>query len=157
VLELAQSNAAAGSCLAEPDALSGLAPPPNAYLCWIAPDEAMLLGPPESAEALLRAGLDAVSADDDAVVLDVSDGWSCWTLSGAGAPDLLSQLSELEIGGDGYLQGDVARVPVRLVAFAERVHLLVPAMWEEHLRSRLRGAGADLDLRLSPDAPWSLG
>ena len=29
-------------------------------------------------------------------------------------------------------------------------------VWEEHLRSRIRAAAAGLDLRVSPEADWSL-
>jgi hypothetical protein len=116
----------------------------------------MLVGTPGATDELQRSAREAMTEDDDAVVVDVSDGWSAWTLAGDGVGDVLSRLSELEHSGDGYLQGDVAHVPVRLIAHAERLHLLVPAMWEEHLRSRIRAGAVGLDLRVSPAADWSL-
>ena len=117
----------------------------------------MLGGAPDAAPNLEGAARDAIAAHDgDAIVLDVSDGSSAWTLAGAGRTDVLQRLSELQLNEDGYLEGDVAHVPVRLIAIGDRLHLLVPAMWEEHLRSRIRAAAAGLDLRVSPEADWSL-
>ncbi|HEY2803731.1 MAG TPA: hypothetical protein VGJ67_07405 [Actinomycetota bacterium] len=156
MLELVPTRVCVISCLASDEALVELHPPEGAYLCWVADDELMLVGKAEVSDELQRLAGEAVTGDDDAVVLDVSDGWSAWTLSGAGTDDVLERLSELKHSGDGYLQGDVAHVPARLIAHAERLHLLVPAMWEEHLRSRIHNAAAGLDLRVSPEADWSL-
>ena len=156
MLELIPTRVCVISCLASHEALTELSPPDGAYLCWIADDEVMLIGKPDASEGLQHSAREALTHDGDAVLLDVSDGWSAWTLAGDGTDDVLARLSELEHSGDGYLQGDVAHVPVRLIAHAERLHLLVSAMWEEHLRSRIRAAASDLDLRVSPAADWSL-
>ena len=155
MLELTPTRVGVISCLASHEALAEIDPPDGSYLCWVADDEVMLVGALKWI-ALEEAARAARRHDDDAVILDVSDGWSAWTLAGDGADDVLARLSELEHSGDGYLQGDVAHVPVRLIAHAERLHLLVPAMWEEHLRSRIRAAAVGLDLRVSPAAQWSL-
>lgn len=156
MLELIPSRVGVISCLASPEALQELETPAGAYLCWVADDEVMLVGEPDAASELEGAARGGRSSDDDAVILDVSDGWSAFTLSGPGTDDVLQRLSELHLSGDGYVQGDVAHVPVRLISMGERLHLLVPSMWEEHLRSRIRAAAADLDLRVSPEADWSL-
>jgi len=157
VLELALTRVSVVSCLASAEALAELDPPADGYLCWAAEDEVMLVGGPDAAGDVIGAAREELSGrDDDALVVDVSDGWSAWTLSGAGADDVLERLSELTHSGDGYLQGDVAHVPVRVIALGERLHLLVPAMWEEHLRSRIRNAATGLDLRVSPETDWSL-
>ena len=155
MLELTPTRVSVISCLASDEALTEIDAPEDAYLCWVADDEVMLVGKPSAAD-LMSAAREASKADNDAVVLDVSDGWSAWTLAGDGVDDVLARLSELDQSGDGYLQGDVAHVPVRLIAHAQRLHLLVPAMWEEHLRSRIRAAAVGLDLRVSPAADWSL-
>jgi hypothetical protein len=157
VLELTSSRVSVVSCLASADALAEVDTPADGYLCWVAEDEVMLVGSPDAAGDVIAAAREELSGrDDDALVVDVSDGWSAWTLSGAGAHDVLSRLSEVEVAGDGYLQGDVAHVPVRVIALGARLHLLVPAMWEEHLRSRIRNAAAGFDLRVSPETDWSL-
>jgi hypothetical protein len=155
VLELIPTRVSVISCLASHEALVNVEAPDSAYLCWVADDEVMLVGTPLWT-ALPKAAREALAHDDDAVILDVSDGWSAWTLAGDGAHEVLHRLSELHLTGDGYAQGDVAHVPVRLIVHAERLHFLVPGMWEEHLRSRIRAAARDLDLRVSPSADWSL-
>ena len=157
MLELTPTRVSVVSCLASPEALAELdTPEGGGYLCWVAEDEVMLVGAPGAADDLRGAARGAIQADDDALVLDVSDGWSAWTLSGPGTDDVLERLSELKHSGGGYFQGDVAHVPVRFIALGERLHLLVPSMWEEHLCSRIRAAAAGLDLRVSPGKDWSL-
>jgi sarcosine oxidase gamma subunit len=157
VLELIPTRASVVSCLASPEALAELSPPDGAYVCWVASDEAMLVGPPGDGTRLVGGARRAVAGPDaDAVVLDVSDGWTLWTLTGAGAREAFLRLSDVELDAEGYVQGDVARVPVRVIALGERLHLLVPATWEEHLRDRIHAQAADLDLRTSPAADWSL-
>jgi hypothetical protein len=144
VLELIPTRASVISCFASSDGLARLSPPEGAYLCWVAADEAMLVGPPSLGAEIVRTLTGAArSRDDDAVVLDVSDGWTTWTLAGEDAREVFTRLSELELDGDGYVQGDVARVPVRVIAAEDRLHLLVPAMWEEHLRDRIRSHASD--------------
>jgi sarcosine oxidase gamma subunit family protein len=157
VLELIPTRASVVSSFATTDALAELSPPAGTYLCWIAADEAMLVGPPGEGTRRVWAVRDAVrNRDEDAVVLDVSDGWTLWTLAGGGAREAFLRLSDVELEAEGYVQGDVARVPVRVIALGERLHLLVPAMWEEHLRDRIRAAASDLDLRTSPATDWGL-
>jgi hypothetical protein len=157
VLELIPARASVVSCFASAEALAELSPPEGTYLCWVASDEAMLVGPPRDGARLVGAARDtAGSRDEDAVVLDVSDGWTLWTLAGGGAREAFLRLSDVELEAEGYVQGDVARVPVRVIALGERLHLLVPAMWEEHLRDRIRAAASDLGLRTSPATDWGL-
>jgi hypothetical protein len=157
VLELIPSRVSAISCLASAEALGELAAPAGTYLCWIADDEVMLIAEPDAAQELAKEVRRVLSGvDNDAVVVDVSDGWSAFTLAGDGARDVLQHVSELQLSGDGYVQGDVAHVPVRLIALGTRLHLLVPAMWEEHLRARIRNAAARFDLRIEPAADWGL-
>ncbi|MDP9296650.1 MAG: hypothetical protein M3O88_08175, partial [Actinomycetota bacterium] len=134
-----------------------LSPPGGTYLCWVGSDEAMVVGDPAAADEILRSARDTAGAhDEDAIVLDVSDGWALWTLAGPDARETFSRLSDVELDAEGYVQGDVARVPVRVIALGERLHLLVPAMWEEHLRDRIRSNAVDLTLRELSAATWRL-
>jgi len=71
-------------------------------------------------------------------VLDATDGWAAWTLAGPDARAAFAYLSALHLPeGDGATQGEVARVPAKIVTRGDAVHLLVPAMWEAHLRERV--------------------
>ncbi|MBI3648871.1 MAG: hypothetical protein HY240_09010 [Actinobacteria bacterium] len=151
MLELAATEAVVVVCAADEaatDAAIGAADAAiGAFACRTAPDEALLVGPPGAARGLVAAATErAVAADPDAVVLDATDGWAVWTLEGDGVPAAFSRLSALRLPAEGFVQGDVARVPVKLVARPGRLHLLVPAMWREHLREQILDRCGDLGL-----------
>ena len=119
---------------AEPAALDAV----DAYR--IAPDEAMVLGEPDAAPS--------VSIDDPAaVVLDVTDGWTVLTLTGDRVRDAFARLSALRLPDEGFVQGDVSRVPARVLVEPERLRILVPSMWGDHLRSRILARCASLGIR----------
>lgn len=105
----------------------------EAAACRVAPGEVMLVG--ETGQK----GLDAIrAADPDAVVEGVSDGWACWILEGHDARDAFARLSELALPDEGFVQGEVTRVAVRVLVRGDRLMLLVPAMWSDHLHRRIR-------------------
>ncbi len=110
---------------------------PEAYR--IAPDEVMVIGePPVELETSVR------QIDPDALVLDVSDGWSLLELGGPDAREAFARISELELPGRGFIQGEVTGVGVRVLAEGDRLRLLVPAMWTDHVRERIRADAAEL-------------
>jgi hypothetical protein len=158
VLELARTNASVITCMGTGDAVEAGVALGRAYAVRIAPDEVMLLDAPERATALHAETTEAIGAiDPDALVVDASDGWATWTLRGD-VEDLdraMARLTALELPGDGQLQGDVARVPVKLVVAPGCVHLLVPSVWEAYLRERILARCASLQIteRAEP-APW---
>ncbi len=121
-----------------------------------APDEALVLGAPRSgAELATTLGERARAVDDDAVALDATDGWAAWTLSGADARAAFAHLSALRLPeGDGATQGEVARVPAKVLARGDRLTLLVPAMWEAHLRERVLADCASLGVTEAAGGAW---
>jgi hypothetical protein len=108
----------------------------------IAPDECLFVCEPAVADDVVREVRDRIAAlDDDALVLDVSDGWAGARLLGddpARAFSYVSQLDAPTADGDGFVQGHVAHVSAKVVADDEGLTILVPAYWGEHLRERLR-------------------
>ena len=140
---------------AEAAALDSLAPA-GATRCRVAPDEVMFIREEGAGQALLRDAQAVTAGDGDAVIVDGTDGWAVWTLSGGGVPDALQRLSHLELDTnvDGFAQGDVAHVPVRLVLDHGRVHLLVAAMWEDYLRQGIMSRCADLGVSAGADKVW---
>jgi hypothetical protein len=88
------------------------------------------------AEKTLRDAV--VTVDADAVVEDVSDGWAGFALDGSGVREAFARLSELCLPQRGFVQGEVARLPVKAIAEPERLLLLVPAMFADHLERRIR-------------------
>jgi hypothetical protein len=99
----------------------------------VAADEVMIAGP--IADDLRRA---IARVDANALVRDASEGWIEIALGGPEAGDVVARLSELELPeGTGYVQGDLARVPVRAFVGGEGVALFVGAAQEAHLRRRI--------------------
>jgi sarcosine oxidase gamma subunit len=134
VLELDASSTSLIGVFGEPGALDAL---DGVYR--VAPDEAMAVGEPDTIATTLLE-------DPHAVVLDVTDGWAALTLSGANLRAAFARLSALRLPDEGFVQGDVARVPARVIVERDRLRILVPAMWAEHLRSQILRRCADLGI-----------
>lgn len=103
----------------------------------VAADEVLVIdvaGAGSAADLLARATGDA---GVEAVVLDVSAGWSGIRLVGPLARDAFEHLSRLELPDEGVVLGDVVRAPAIVSAAADEVAILVPASWGAHLRARV--------------------
>ena len=125
------------TCVADPAACDGLPSVAEAAL-RLAPDEVMVLGAPASVEEILETVSGAaMSVDPYAVVLDATDGWAAWGVRGDPVAAALSRLSALEVPREGFVQGEAAGVPVKLVAAAGGLDLLVPAMWRDYVRGAI--------------------
>lgn len=137
--ELTRPGLSVVLCGASPDALDALVPPGHgARTCRTAPDEALSVCPAEVAADVARELEDRVAAlDDDAVVLDVSDGWTAWRLTGPDSRDAFAYASRLALPDEGFVQGSVAHVAAKVVVEADALTVLVPAYWHDHVRERL--------------------
>jgi hypothetical protein len=138
VLELRPLAFGVVTCVADPAACDALPSVAEALALRLAPDEVMVLGAPASIDAMLEivSGA-AANVDPDAVVIDATDGWAAWAVRGNPVVAALSRLSAMAVPREGFVQGDVAGVPVKLVAAAGGFDLLVPAMWREYLRDAI--------------------
>jgi hypothetical protein len=155
VLELVDTRASLATVLASARALDALAPA-GAYRCRIAPDEAMLVREPGATDALLRDSGSVLAGDPDAVVLDATDGWVILTLAGDGSRSAFGYLSAIRLS-EGFVQGDVHRLPARIICEPVKVHVFVPATVGEYLRARMLADCAGLGIRERADPePWSL-
>jgi hypothetical protein len=154
VLELVETRASVVGAFASARALDALRPA-GATRCRVAPDEAMFVAPPSAAAALVRDASAVTAGDVDAIVLDTTDGWAVWTLAGEAVRDAFARLSSVE-PSHGYAQGEVAGVAVRVIAQEDRIHLLVPAMWGDHLRRRILARCPEVVARSDPQA-WEPG
>ncbi|HYJ61279.1 MAG TPA: hypothetical protein VE032_07445 [Actinomycetota bacterium] len=138
--ELRRTDLRVVTCLASADALDRLvAPGHGARALRLAPDESAFVTAPETAPEVRREVADRVAAlEDDAVVRDVGDGWAAWRLTGADARDALAWVSALPPPPPGaWIQGDVARVGAKVLGEDDGLTILVPAYWDDHLRTRL--------------------
>lgn len=106
-------------------------------LMRVAPREVMLVGPGD------LSGVPS-STGPRAWVEDVSDAWVALTLEGADAPDVFARISELEPPKEGWIQGEVARAPAKVLIVEDRVTILVPAMLAAHVEERIRVDAAEV-------------
>ncbi len=155
MLDLIASRTGVITCVGTPSAVDA-AEAVDGYAGRVAPDELMLLVATADVARAHAAVVEAVGATD-AMVVDATDGWTVWTLEGEDTDRAMARLSPLELPEDGFAQGDVARVPTKIVCANGRVHLLVPTMWRAYLRERIlaRCAGLQVRERTEP-ADWTL-
>lgn len=99
----------------------------------VAADEVFVAGPlaPD-----LRAAIERV--DPDALIRDARDGWEEVVLDPEDARTIWPGLSALTLPDPpGFVQGDVAGVPVRTLVMHEAVSLFVRPPVAPHLRRRI--------------------
>jgi len=140
VLELRRVPRSVVECHAEPADLDRL----SGATLRVAPDQVLLLGEPGRGDDVAAARR---ALGPGATVVDATDGWTAFALEGEGIELALSYLSRLEVPDEGFVQGDVANVPVKAIASPGRVELLVPSMWEAHLRDRILRRCAPVGVR----------
>lgn len=155
MLEVSWTPVSVVQVFAEAAALDALAPA-GATRCRVAPDEAMFVREAGAGQALLRDAEAVTAGDPDALIVEGTDGWAVWTLTGDRLPDALERLSHLELdaGTNGFTQGDVAHVPARIVIDHGRAHVFVAAMWGAYLRERILGRCADFGVTEASETPW---
>jgi sarcosine oxidase gamma subunit len=155
VLELARTEADLVACLAAPEALDAMQATKVVTTVRVAPDELLLIGALGSGPKVAAAAAKAIrAADDDALVTDVTDGWIVWTLGGSDAHDAFERLSMLHLPEAGVVQGDVARLPVKVVVDGQRLHLAVPSSWAAYLRERIVALALPVAEAAEPQ-PWT--
>jgi hypothetical protein len=100
-----------------------------------ATDEVMVRGPiAEDLRAAIR------TVDPDALIRESTEGWAEIVLEGGDARDVFARLSELRLpDGQGYVQGDVARVAARVFVEDATLHLFAPAPWGAYLQRQVDG------------------
>jgi hypothetical protein len=122
-------------------ALDAVQAPAGARTCRIASDEIAFVCQADAAAEVLDVIAPQIErGDSDGFALDLSDGWAGFTLTGDVAR-AFSYLSELELPGPGaFVQGDVLRVPVRVLTGENQIDLLVPSPWGTYLHDEMLDA-----------------
>lgn len=159
MLILTPAEAAIIRCLGEPGALDGLSTPPGAYAGRVAPDELMLLGA-RAVRASIRthAAASLARTDPHGLVVDHTDGWSIWTMSGPEVQRAFANLTAIpfpDVAG-ALVQGVIGEVPAKAVVFGTRVHVMAASTVGHHLRERILRACRGLPLTTVPSAPMRL-
>jgi hypothetical protein len=129
-------------------ALDAVQAPAGTRGCRIASDEmAFVCHPNAVAEVLDAIAPQIARGDSDGFALDLSDGWASFSLRGDVARTF-SYLSELQLpGAGGFVQGDVLRVPVRVLTGADQIDLFVPIPWGQYLHDEILVALRALNVR----------
>jgi hypothetical protein len=129
-------------------ALDAVEAPAGARACRIASDEIAFVCSADAAGDVLDAIAPQVArGDPSGFVLDLSDGWTSFSLAGD-VERAFSYLSELQLPGPGsFVQGDVLRVPVRVLTGEGQIDLLVPSPWGPYLHDEILDALRALNVR----------
>jgi hypothetical protein len=159
VLELIPAQAAVILCLGDRTHLDSLPHVPGAIRCTIAPDEELYVGPITIRHEILAVATGHLGATEPAgLVVDQTDGWAAWTITGPHREYVLPRLAafKLPAARPAMVQGVVAQVAGKILLQPSAIHVLVRAPVAHHLRERIFEACRDLDPRLGAPVPISL-
>ena len=154
--ELRLSEAAVVQCLGRPSALDALETPSGAGSYRVAPDELLVVGAPSGQSALVEATRQGLEqSDPDALVIDMSDGWSIVSVHGPAPDYVLRRLSAVAPPDSrpAFVQASIAEAPARAIVLDDAVHLLVSATVAHHVRARVLAACEDLGIEELDPAP----
>jgi sarcosine oxidase gamma subunit len=138
--------AAKARAFGPPEALDKLTAPPGVRTGRVAGDEVLWVSDAGRADELVGALSSQLSAHGNrAAVVDHSDGYALFTLSGEGREELFSRLSSIRVPqADAFLQGNFAGVPARIFRRDDRLEVIVTADVAWFVSGRLEHASHDL-------------
>jgi hypothetical protein len=139
-------DAAKVRCFAPPEALDALATPAGALRGRIAPNEVVFVAAPGRAGELtsdLEAALQ--SHGNRALVVDHTDGWSFFSISGEGSADVFRRVSMVPLPAASdepvFFMGRVCDVAAKAFRRGDRVDVMSGMEASRHVRDRLEQAG----------------
>ena len=133
------------------DALDVLNAPKGVRAGRVAGDELLWIGDAGTIDGLLQSLRQQLAVlGNRAAVVDHSDGYALFTLTGARRGELFARLSSLRIpAAGGFLQGSFAGVPSRVFCSDDRIEVIVTSdvAWFvgsrlEHVEHSLASEGA---------------
>jgi hypothetical protein len=135
-------DAAKVRCFAPPEALDALATPAGALRGRIAPNEVVFVAAPGRGDEL-RSALETALAShgNRALVVDHTDGWSVFTISGEGTDEVFRRVSMIPLPVDGFFMGRVCDVATKAFRRGDRVDLMCGMEASHHVLDRLQHAG----------------
>ena len=138
--------------------LDGLRAPSGTLVGRIAPDEVVFVGTPGSSGALVEDLEGQVAGEGNAaLVIDHTDGWTFYTLSGAGLEEVWARVSAVRLpdaSADGpvFTVGKVCDVATKVFVRPGRVDVMTGAEVRRHVEERFEHAGHAVGLHLA-EAP----
>jgi hypothetical protein len=129
-----------------PDAVDALTVPADVRAGRVAGDEVLWVGEPERLDDLLAALQSQLeSLGNRAAVVDHSDGYALFALTGGDREELFSRLSSVRIpAAGGFAQGNFAGVPARIFCSSDRLEVIVTSDVAWFVGGRLDHAGHSL-------------
>jgi hypothetical protein len=123
----AVTQAAKARAFGPKDALDALSAPAGVRAGRVAGDEVLWVGEAGTIATLLEAlRSQLASLGNRAAVVDHSDGYALFTLTGDQRGELFSRLSSIRIpAAGGFVQGNFAGVPARIFCSADRIEVVV--------------------------------
>ena len=131
------------------EALDKLTPPASVRAGRVADDEVLWVGDRERAGELAETLAAELSGHGNrATVVDHSDGYALFTLTGDGREEVFARLSSIRLpAADGFVQGSFAGVPARTFCRADRLEVIVTSDVAWFVGGRLEHAAHDLAAR----------
>ena len=129
-----------------PEALDKLTPPPGVRAGRVAGDEVLWVGDSGRVGELLETlGAELSGYGNLATVVDHSDGYALFALTGPERNEVFSRLSSIRIPEtDAFVQGNFAGVPARTFCSADRLEVIVTSDVAWFVGGRLEHAAHDL-------------
>ena len=139
-------DAAKVRCFAPPEAIDRLATPTGVLRGRIAPNEVVFVGAPGRGDELKTTFEAALQSHGHAaLVVDHTDGWSFFSISGAGADDVFSRVSMIPLPAAAdepvFFMGRVCDVATKAFRRGDRVDVMSGMEAARHVRDRLEQAG----------------
>ena len=145
----------------EPNTVARPAPPARAEvtLCWLGPDEWMVITPPDRQTGLMAAMLQATNGLH-AAVTDLTGGYTTIQLSGPRVRDLLAKGSTLDLhprsfGAGQCAQTNVGKTGVLMIPAVnagddQSFQLVVRRSFADYLFQWIEDSSAEYGLRIEP-------
>ena len=143
MLEVAPADAAMVHCLASPAALGALRID-GALVAPIAPGELLVISSPGEAASVLAAARSTLAGDPHSLVLDLSDAYGGFRLTGDRRSAFARCADWPLLEGLPLQQGLVAQLAAKVVTVRDELFVFVGSHVGHHLRRRLLAACADL-------------
>jgi glycine cleavage system aminomethyltransferase T len=153
VLEIAPARVAIIRCFGKARVLDGF-PSIDAVTARVTADELWLVSSRAAGGELLRRATSYLAgADPDGLVLEHSEAWSVWSLSGAESRTAFARLADFPLpeGRVAFAQGALAQVPAKILAVGDRLQVIVPVQLGHHLPERVLEACSDLQPKVGDE------
>jgi sarcosine oxidase gamma subunit len=140
------ADAAKLRAFAPGDALDALTVPSGVRAGRVAGDEVLWVAEPSRSDELLGSLRSQLAQlGNRAAVVDHSDGYALFAITGESREELFARLSSIRIPpAGGFVQGNFAGVPARIFCGADRLEVIVTSDVAWFVGGRLEHAGQGL-------------